>query len=523
MNSKDRPPHFLAEGVRKILEAYRARVDAAQVYDVAQITALEEARKLSQRLGNRILLKREDTQAVYSFKLRGAYNKIVKLSPAERARGVITASAGNHAQGVALAAKKLGLTAWIVMPRTTPALKVDSVRALGGKAILHGDAYDDAREHAYALAAEKGMTMVHPYDDPDVIAGQGTIARELLNQCADLDMVFVPVGGGGLLAGVAAYLKAIKPKIKVIAVEPEDSNCFAAAMEAGRRVTLPQVGLFADGVAVRQIGEENFRVARYLVDGTVLVSVDEICAATQDCFYENRSLPEPAGALAVAGIKKWVAENGVSGKTIAGIVSGANVNFDRLRHIAERAELGAATEALLAVTIPEKPGSYRKFLKLLGRRSITEFNYRYASDSAAHIFVGIRLSEGAAERDAIIESLRNGGYAVVDMTGNEMAKVHVRFMVGGRAPGAKDEVLYRFEFPERPGAALDFLNALGNRWNISLFHYRNHGAAYGRVLCGLQVPKRERAECRRSLDALGYQYADESANPAYDLFLGTDI
>lgn len=519
MNAKARPPRFTAE-VQKILDAYRARVDAAQVYDVAQVTALEEARKLSQRLGNRILLKREDTQAVYSFKLRGAYNKIAKLSPAERARGVITASAGNHAQGVALAAKKLGLTAWIVMPRTTPALKVDSVRSLGGKAILHGDAYDDAREHAYALAAEKGMTMVHPYDDPEVIAGQGTIARELLDQCADLDVVFVPVGGGGLLAGVAVYLKAIKPSIKIVAVEPDDSNCFAAAMKAGRRVTLPQVGLFADGVAVRQIGEENFRVARHLVDDTVLVSVDEICAATQDCFYENRSLPEPAGALAVAGIKKWVAANGVTGKTIAGIISGANVNFDRLRHIAERAELGAATEALLAVTIPEQPGSYRKFLKLLGRRAITEFNYRYASATAAHIFVGIRTSEGASEREAIIASLREAGYPVVDMTGNEMAKMHVRFMVGGRASGAKDEVLYRFEFPERPGAALDFLNALGGRWNISLFHYRNHGAAYGRVLCGLQVPKRERAECRRSLDALGYEYADESNNPAYELFLG---
>jgi threonine dehydratase len=521
MNASSRPPRFSAE-VRKILDAYRARIDAAQVYDVAQVSALEGAPKLSQRLGNRVLLKREDTQAVYSFKLRGAYNKIVKLSVADRTRGVITASAGNHAQGVALAAKKLGLTAWIVMPRTTPALKVDSVRALGGKAILHGDAYDDAREHAYALAAEKGMTMVHPYDDPDVIAGQGTIARELLDQCADLDAVFVPVGGGGLLAGIAAYLKVVKPKIKVIAVEPEDSNCFAAAMNAGRRVTLPQVGLFADGVAVRQIGEENFRVARHLVDDTVLVTVDEICAATQDCFYENRSLPEPAGALAVAGLKRWVVENGVSGKTLAAIVSGANVNFDRLRHIAERAELGDATETLLAVTISEQPGSFKKFLKLLGRRPITEFNYRYASDSAAHVFVGVRLTGGAAERETIVAALREAGNAVIDMSGNEMAKVHVRFMVGGRAPGADNEVLYRFEFPERPGALADFLNAIGSRWNISLFHYRNHGAAYGRVLCGLQVPRRERAECRRSLDELGYQYSDESANPAYTLFLGTE-
>ncbi|TXH05259.1 MAG: threonine ammonia-lyase, biosynthetic [Nevskiaceae bacterium] len=519
VNAPAHTPRASAD-VQKILDAYRARIDAARVYDVARVSALEDAPKLTQRLGNRVLFKREDQQSVYSFKLRGAYNKIAGLPEAERARGVITASAGNHAQGVALAAKKLGLTAWIVMPRTTPALKVESVRALGGKAILHGDAYDDAREHAYALAAEKGMTMVPPYDDPDVIAGQGTIARELLDQCAELDAVFVPVGGGGLLAGVAAYLKAVRPKTKVIAVEPDDSNCFAAALAAGRRVTLPQVGLFADGVAVKQIGEENFRVARHLVDDTVLVSVDEICAATQDCFYENRSLPEPAGALAVAGLKRWVAEKGVSGKTLAAIVSGANVNFDRLRHIAERAELGDATEALLAVTIPEQPGSFKRFLKLLGRRAITEFNYRYASDQAAHVFAGVRLSGGVPERESIIAALRDGGYEVLDMSGNEMAKLHVRFMVGGRAPGADDERLYRFEFPERPGALADFLNAIGGRWNISLFHYRNHGAAYGRVLCGLQVPRRERAECRRSLDELGYHYADESDNPAYRLFLG---
>lgn len=515
-----------AADVQKMLLAYRARVeDASCVYDVARVSALEEAPKLSQRLGNRVLLKREDTQSVHSFKLRGAYNKIAKLSPAERARGVITASAGNHAQGVALAAKKLGLTAWIVMPRTTPQVKVDSVRALGGKAILHGDAYDEAREHAYALAAEKGMTMVHPYDDPDVIAGQGTIAKELLDQCdaldTELDAVFVCVGGGGLLAGIVAYIKALKPKIKVIAVEPDDSNCFAAAMEAGRRVTLPQVGLFADGVAVRQFGEEPWKVARHLVDDTVLVSVDEICAAIRDCFYENRSLPEPAGALGVAGLKRWVADKGVHGKTLAAIVSGSNVNFDRLRHIAERAELGDDAEALLAVTIPEQSGSFKKFLKLLGKRLVTEFNYRYSSADAAHLFVGVRTSEGASEREALIKTLRDAGYAVIDMSRNEMAKMHVRFMVGGRVPGLADETMFRFEFPERPGAALNFLDALSGRWNISLFHYRNHGAAYGRVLCGLQVPKRERAECRRALDELGYRYWEESGNPAYELFLGT--
>lgn len=519
MNAPSRPKAYPAE-VQKILESYRSRVEQARVYDVAIVSALDHARKLSARLDNRVLLKREDSQPVHSFKLRGAYNRIAQLTPAERARGVITASAGNHAQGVALSAQKLGLTAWIVMPRTTPELKVESVRALGGKAILHGDAYDDAREHAYALAAEKGMTMVHPYDDPDVIAGQGTVGKELLAQCADLDAVFVPVGGGGLLAGVAVYLKAHNPKIKVIAVEPDDSNCFAAAFAAKRRVELKQVGLFADGVAVKQIGEEPFRVARHLVDDTVLVSVDEICAATRDIFYENRSLPEPAGALAVAGIKKWVAEKGVKGKTLAAIVSGSNVNFDRLRHIAERAELGDALETLIAVTIPEKPGSFKRFLKHMGKRAITEFNYRYATPQEAHIFVGVKLG-GEQERDQTIAMLREDGYPVSDLSGNEMAKVHVRYMVGGRCPGLPNERLFRFEFPERPGACLDFLNAIGQRWNISLFHYRNHGAAYGRVLCGLQVPKGEWNECRKSLDELGYEYWEETDNPAYALFLGT--
>ncbi len=508
--------------LRKLLDQYRARIEAARVYDVASVSALELAPKLSQRLDNRVLFKREDQQSVYSFKLRGAYNKIVKLTPEQRARGVVTASAGNHAQGVALAARHLGLAAHIVMPRTTPALKVESVRALGGKAILHGDAYDDAREHAEQLVTEKGWTMVHPYDDPEVIAGQGTIGLELLQQCAELDAVFVPVGGGGLLAGVAVAIKSVKPKIKIIAVEPEDSNCFTAALEAGRRVVLPQVGLFADGVAVRQIGEETFRVARHLVDGTVLVSVDEICAATRDIFYDRRALPEPAGALAVAGLKRWVHQHGVRGRTLAAILSGANVNFDRLRHIAERAELGDEAEALLAVTLPEKPGAYRQFLRQLGRRVITEFNYRYADGSQAHVFVGLKLAGGTEELEALIAGLRAQGYAVVDMHGNEMAKDHVRFMVGGRCPGLADERLFRFEFPERPGACADFLQAIGSRWNISLFHYRNHGAAYGRVLCGLQIPKKEWVKCRRTLDALGYGYAEETDNPAYQLFLGTD-
>ena len=507
---------------QKILDDYRRRIEAARVYEVAVRTPLERARKLSARLDNTVLLKREDLQPVFSFKLRGAFNKIAGLRDSQRKAGVIAASAGNHAQGVALAAKKLHTQAWIVMPRTTPSIKVEAVRALGGHVVLHGDAYDDAAAHAVELAREKKLTLVPPYDDADVIAGQGTVAREILEQHPGaLDAVFVCTGGGGLLAGVAAWIKALRPQVKVISVEPEDSNCMAAALAAGRRVELKEVGLFADGVAVKQAGQEPFRVARHCVDECVTVSVDEICAAVRDVFNECRAVPEPAGALAVAGLKKWVQRKGVKNKTLAAIVSGANVNFDRLRHIAERAELGDAHETLLAVTIPEKPGSFRRFLTHLGRRVITEFNYRYANPREAHIFAGIKLGDEAGERAAILKRLRDDGYPVTDLTGNEMAKVHVRYMVGGRAPRLTDEMLLRFEFPERPGACLDFLAAVGSRWNISLFHYRNHGAAYGRVLCGLQVPKSERAECRRSFDALGYPYWDETANPAYSLFLGT--
>ena len=509
-----------------LLAGYRSRIELARVYDVAVVSPLEAAPKLSARLDNRVWLKREDLQPVHSFKLRGAYNKIARLTDAQRAAGVITASAGNHAQGVALAARKLGLTAVIVMPGTTPAIKVDAVRALGGKVVLDGDTYDESAAHARRLARDKGMTLVHPYDDPDVIAGQGTIGREILEQArahdGDLDAVFVPVGGGGLVAGVAAYVKAVRPGVKVIGVEPDDAACMTAALKAGRRVTLPQVGLFADGVAVKQAGAEPFRIARGTVDAMVTVSVDEICAAIRDVFYENRSLLEPAGAVAVAGLKRWVHEHGARGQALAAICSGANVNFDRLRHIAERAEIGDAHETLLAVTIPEKPGSFKRFLGGLGRRVVTEFNYRYSSPREAHLFVGLKLGEdGARERAAIVRRLRREGYPVVDLTGNEMAKVHVRYMVGGRVPGLRDEMLLRFEFPERPGAALEFLNAIHGRWNISLFHYRNHGAAYGRVLCGLQVPARERGACRRALDALGYDYSVETGNPAYDLFLGT--
>jgi threonine dehydratase len=520
---KHAPHPRAAADVHKILSDYRDRIERARVYDVASRTPLEEAPKLSARLGHRVLLKREDLQPVYSFKLRGAFNKIISLPEAQQRAGVIAASAGNHAQGVALAAKKLGIPAWIVMPRTTPSIKVEAVRALGARTVLHGDTYDEAAQHALELASQKRLTLVHPYDDPDVIAGQGTIAREILEQHpGKIDAIFVCVGGGGLLAGVAAYIKALRPEIRVVSVEPDDSNCFAAAQAAGRRVELDEVGLFADGVAVRQIGKETWRVARHLVDETILVSVDEICAAVRDVFNENRSVPEPAGALAVAGLKRWVHARDATGKTLVALVSGANVNFDRLRHIAERAELGDAHESLLAVTIPEKPGSFKRFLGHLGRRVITEFNYRYASPAEAHIFVGIKLGDDPAERSAVIRKLRDDGYAVTDLSADEMAKVHVRYMVGGRCPGLQDEILLRFEFPERPGAALDFLNAVGSRWNISLFHYRNHGSAYGRVLAGLQVPKRERAECRRALDALGYRYSEETGNPAYRLFLGTE-
>ena len=506
----------------RLLRQYRARIEQARVYDVAVVSALEEAPKLSARLGNRLLLKREDQQSVYSFKLRGAYNKIARLPEAQRARGVVCASAGNHAQGVALAAKRLGIPAWIVMPRTTPAIKVDAVRLLGGRAVLHGDAFDDAAAHAAVLAEEKGLVSIPPYDDADVIAGQGTVGKEILEQIGQgpLDAVFVPTGGGGLLAGIAAWIKALRPEVQIISVEPEDSDCMAQALEAGRRVKLAQVGLFADGVAVRQAGAEPFRVARETVDAAIRVSIDEICAAIRDIFQENRSLPEPAGALAVAGVKRWVAEHGAQGKTYVAVISGANLNFDRLRHIAERSELADGRETLLAVTIPERPGSFKRFLKEIGRRPITEFNYRYATPAHAHIFAGVHFA-GAEDRATVLGQLAADGYPVVDLSSDGVAKEHVRYMVGGRVPGLADERLFRFEFPERPGALVDFLAAVGGRWNISLFHYRNHGAAYGRVLCGLQVPRAERAECRRALDQLAYPYWDETENPAYALFLGT--
>ncbi|MGH8453171.1 MAG: threonine ammonia-lyase, biosynthetic [Nevskiales bacterium] len=501
---------------------YRKRIESASVYDVAIQSPLEAAPQLSERLGNTVLLKREDLQPVHSFKLRGAYNKVAKLSAKQRVRGVICASAGNHAQGLALAASRAGIKSLIVMPRTTPSIKVEAVKRFGSRILLHGDTYDEAYEEARRQAAERGMSFVHPYDDPDVIAGQGTVGMEILRQHpGKLDAVFVPVGGGGFIAGVAAYIKAVRPKVKVIGVEPEDAACLQAALKTGKRVVLDQIGLFADGVAVRQAGAEPFKLARRYVDEVVTASVDEICAATRDIFEENRSLPEPAGALALAGLKNHVAAKKWSGKTLVAIESGSNVNFDRLRHIAERAEIGEHREALLAVTIPERPGSFRQFCADLGKRGITEFNYRYADRQAAHIFVGVRLQDGVNEKDELVAQLRASDYAVADLTDNEMAKVHVRYMVGGRASGVDNEILFRFEFPERPGALLQFLNQIGSRWNISLFHYRNHGAAYGRVLVGMQVPSKELRECRRRLDEIGYEYAEESDNRAYDLFLGS--
>ena len=503
-----------------MLQDYARRILTARVYDVAIESPLEVASQLSRRLENRVLLKREDLQPVFSFKLRGAYNKIVHLSAADRARGVIAASAGNHAQGVALAAQTLGIKAVIVMPQTTPEIKVASVRQRGAKVVLHGDTFDEAYIHARALEKEKGYAFVHPYDDPTVIAGQGTIAMEILRQHPDpIDAVFVPVGGGGLIAGMAAYIKYLRPDIRVIGVEPEDAACLKAALAAKKRVVLPEVGLFADGVAVAQIGEETFRIARKTVDEVITASTDEICAAIKDFFEDTRSIAEPAGALAIAGMKNWIAREKCTGKTFVAIASGANMNFDRLRHISERTELGEKREAILAVTIPERPGAFKAFCRALGKRNITEFNYRFSSAERADVFVGLQLAR-PADREALVEVLRGKDYPVIDMTDNEMAKLHVRYMVGGHPPSVgKQELIFRFEFPERPGALMKFLDRLGQHWNISLFHYRNHGAAYGRVLAGFQVNPGERRAVENSLRELGYPFTDETDNPAFALFL----
>ena len=499
---------------------YVQRIRDAAVYDVAIRSPLDFARNLSARLENRVWLKREDLQPVFSFKLRGAYNKLAAMDDASLASGVICSSAGNHAQGVALAARKRGIPAIIVMPVTTPSIKVDAVRDLGGEVLLHGDTYDEAYAHARELEQARGLVFIHPFDDPDVIAGQGTIAAEILDQASeDIDAIFVPIGGGGLIAGIATYIKSVRPDIRVIGVEPDDSAAMRDSLRAGKPVTLDHVGIFADGVAVRRVGDETFRLCQKYVDEVITVDTDQICAGIRDIFEDTRSIVEPAGGLTVAGVKKYVAEHGLTGKVFVTINCGANVNFDRLRHIAERAAVGELTEMLLAAEIPEEPGSFRKFCETIGRRGITEFNYRYSDSSKAHIFVGVQLHRGMAERRELLQSLQRAGYPVEDLSDNEMAKLHVRHMVGGRSPGVDNERLFRFEFPERPGALLDFLNAIGTDWNISLFHYRNHGSDYGRILAGIDVAEEETDQLEAHLAELGYPHWEESGNPAYAIFL----
>jgi len=500
-------------------DSYLQRILRARVYDVAQVTPLTLARQLTKRLGNKVLLKREDQQPVFSFKLRGAYNRMAQLTPAQLAQGVICASAGNHAQGVALSARKLGCTARIVMPVTTPKVKIDAVHALGGEVVLHGDSFSDAQVEAFRLRDAEGLTYIHPFDDPDVIAGQGTVGLEMLQQHnGPLDAVFVAVGGGGLIAGIAACIKAIRPSVQVIGVQTTDSDAMAQSCEAGRVVTLPEVGLFSDGTAVKRVGDETFRVASALVDGWIRVDTDAVCAAIKDIFEDTRSIVEPAGALGVAAIKQHVAATGCKGQTFAAITCGANMNFDRLRFVAERAEVGEQREALFAVTLPEARGSLKRFCELLGTRSLTEFNYRFSDAEQAHLFVGISTSK-RGEAAKIAQGFERQGFACLDLTGDELAKLHLRHLVGGRSGLAQDERLVRFQFPERPGALMRFLDAMHPGWNISLFHYRNQGADYGRVLMGIQVLDKDMPAFRRFLQGLGYPYQDESANAAYHLFL----
>ena len=493
----------------------------SRVYDVARETPLDLAPRLSRRLSNEVLLKREDLQPVFSFKLRGAYNKIAQLREEEWARGIITASAGNHSQGVAFSARKLGLKATIVMPQTTPQIKVDAVRAMGAMVELSGDSYADAKAHCDTLVKETGLTFIHPFDDPLVIAGQGTIGAEILRHSQDrLSAVFVPIGGGGLIAGIAGYIKSLRPDVKVIGVEPYESDAMYQSLKAGRRVRLDHVGIFADGVAVREVGELTFPIVQKTVDEIVRVSNDEICAAIKDIFDDTRTIMEPAGALSAAGLKAWVEREGVRDQSLVAVLSGANINFDRLRFVAERAEVGEAREALLAVTIPERPGAFREFCAAIGRRVVTEFNYRLSGRRQAHIFVGV-ATQSRQDAAALAAMLNASGYETVDLSDNEMAKLHVRHMVGGHAPEVRHERLCRFEFPERPGALTEFLDKLGGRWNISLFHYRNHGADFGRVLAGFEVEELDLPEFGSFLEALGYPYTPESENPAYSFFLGS--
>lgn len=498
---------------------YLQRILTSRVYDVVHETPVQHAPRLSQRLGNAVYFKREDLQPIFSFKLRGAYNRMAQLTPAERERGVITASAGNHAQGVAFSGEKLGIRTVIVMPQTTPTIKVQACRARGAEIVLYGDSYSDAEAHAYDLQRALGLTFVHPYDDPLVIAGQGTIGLELSQQVrSERYHVFVPIGGGGLIAGIAVFLKSICPDLRIIGVEPDDSDAMVRSVRRGERVTLAQVGIFVDGVAVRRVGEHTFGLTRKYVDDFIQVSTDDVCAAIKDVFQDTRAIQEPAGALAVAGMKRYVHKHRLQGETLVALTCGANLNFDRLRHIAERAEIGEHREALLAVTIPEQLGAFKAFCRVVGQNNITEFNYRYAPRDDAVVFVGIQL-EHADQRLALIAQLEAAGYAVLDLTHNELAIVHLRHMVGGRAPEAKHERLYSFEFPERTGALLQFLETMDETWNISLFHYRNHGSAHGRVLAGIQIPSQDLQRFEASLDRLGYHATDESDNPAYKRFL----
>jgi threonine dehydratase len=491
----------------------------SRVYDVARETPLDGAARLSERLDNEVLLKREDLQPVFSFKLRGAYNKIAHLSNKERAHGIIAASAGNHAQGVAYSAQKLGLRAIIVMPLTTPRIKVDAVRSMGAEVVLAGDSYNEAKAHCDTLVAETGMTFIHPFDDPLVIAGQGTIGAEILRHSQErLSAVFVPVGGGGLIAGISGYIKSLRPDVKVIGVEPFEADAMYRSLALGRRVQLDHVGIFADGVAVREVGERTFAIVRQTVDEVVRVTNDEICGAIKDVFDDTRTIMEPAGALAVAGVKAWVEREDARNQSIVALLSGANINFDRLRFVAERAELGEAREALIAVTLPERKGAFRAFCAAIGRRTITEFNYRLSGRDQAHIFVGFQI-QSRQDGLSLVSQLVAAGYETVDLTENEMAKLHVRHMVGGHAPDVRNERLCRFEFPERPGALAQFLDKLGGRWNISLFHYRNHGADFGRVLAGFEVNDADLPAFRAFLDELAYPYTPEYENPAYKFFL----
>ncbi len=503
-------------------DRYIKKILSANVYDVAVKTPVDSVRSLSKRLANNILIKREDLQPIFSFKIRGAYNCISKLTKAQRACGVIAASAGNHAQGVAMSAKYLGIDATIIMPQTAPDIKVNAVRAFGAKVILYGDSFPQAYAHSLTLVAELGLVYIHPFDDEHTIAGQGTVALELLRQIqGNIDAVFVPVGGGGLIAGMSVYIKYLRPDIKVIGVEPEDACCLKAALAAGERVILPEVGTFAEGVAVAQVGELNFELAQKYVDEVITVTTDEMCAAIKDIYDDTRAVTEPSGACALAGLKKYVEREQAQDQTLVAVSTGANLNFDRLRHVAERAEIGEGREAIIAAQIPEQAGAFKSFCTALGDRNITEFNYRYANQQQAHVFVGVTLKSEEGGRESLLAELNSQNIQAIDLSDNEMAKTHVRYMVGGHA-AVDHEVVYRFTFPERPGALIKFLNKLGQAWNISMFHYRNHGSAYGRVLVAMQVPTADKATFEGYLDELGYAFNEETNNPAYQLFLAPE-